>query len=147
MPLLTPPPLKVKTLAGGVVEEGMVAKFRLYFGPFGIEWHARHEDVEEDSFVDVQQKGPLAVWRHTHRFEPLGPKRTRVHDTVEYEFHPGEGPLVRLFFCRPALRFLFAFRSYQTRKHCRRISERQPKEAQPEKDFDRRARGAHPSRG
>ena len=147
LPLLTPPPLSVKTLAGGEVENGMTAKFRLYFGPFGVEWHALHENVELNSFVDVQAKGPLQHWRHTHRFESLGPNRTRVHDVVEYEFLEGEGPLVRLFFSKLALRFLFAFRSHQTRKHCRRISERQPKATPPGREFDRRAREAHPSRG
>jgi ligand-binding SRPBCC domain-containing protein len=137
----------VKTIAGGVVENGMTAKFRLYFGPFGVEWHARHEDVESDSFVDVQDQGPLRHWRHTHSFESLGPNKTRVHDVIEYDFLEGEGPLVRLFFCKPALRFLFTFRAHQTRKYCRRIIARLAKATPPGTDSDRPAGEVRPSRG
>ena len=110
----------MRIIQGGIVEDGMVAKFRLSFGSVGIEWHARHEQVEEDSFVDVQARGPLRHWRHTHRFERIDATRTRVHDDVSYAFHPGEGPLVRLFFSKPALRLLFMFRAHQTQKHCTR---------------------------
>lgn len=147
LPILTPPPLSVRTLQGGEVIEGMVAKFRLHFGPFGIEWHARHEDVQEDSFVDVQAYGPLAHWRHTHRFESLGPNRTRVHDHVAYEFHKNESLFVRLFFSSAALRFLFAFRSRQTRKHCKSLNALPPRATQLETSYAPSSREARPSRG
>lgn len=45
-------------------------------------------------FTDVQVEGPFKSWRHTHRFEAAGDKRTVCRDHVEYRV-PG-GPLAGL---------------------------------------------------
>lgn len=42
-------------------------------------------------FVDEQERGPFAVWRHQHWFERLDDQRTRLVDRVRYEV--GWGPL------------------------------------------------------
>jgi ligand-binding SRPBCC domain-containing protein len=44
-------------------------------------------------FVDEQESGPYALWRHTHTFEPQG-SSTRMRDVVEYR--EPFGPLGRL---------------------------------------------------
>jgi ligand-binding SRPBCC domain-containing protein len=42
-------------------------------------------------FVDMQLRGPYALWHHTHEFSPDGPDSTLMRDTVRYAL-PG-GPL------------------------------------------------------
>lgn len=70
-----------------------------------VTWQARHfgvpfrmtvqvvEHRPPHEFVDVQVRGPFAVWRHLHRFEPTE-GGTRVTD--EIEFRSPLGPLGRL---------------------------------------------------
>ena len=51
--------------------------------PGGLVWVATHEDYDRPHrFVDRLSSLPLR-WRHEHRFEPVGPARTRVVDNVD----------------------------------------------------------------
>lgn len=113
---LTPPPLFVQIHRFGAMEDGMLAEFTMWFGPVPVRWHARHVDVDATGFTDVQERGPLASWRHSHRFEALGPNQTRVHEHVTYTHPTGwRGVLTRLFFGRPGLQGLFFYRKLVTR--------------------------------
>jgi len=114
---LMPPPLFVRLHEAGRLEEGAVADFTLWFGPIPVRWRALHRDVGDDGFTDIQIRGPLQHWQHTHRFIPLDDHHTRVQDRVTYE-HPGgaRGWLSRLLFNRASLAFLFAYRQYITRR-------------------------------
>lgn len=61
-----------------------------------VRWHARHFGVPltltaritawdpPHSFVDEQVRGPFALWRHEHRFEPDGLGGTVMRDFVEF---------------------------------------------------------------
>lgn len=75
--------------------------------PGGIKWTAEHEPLGyEDGrrFVDVLTTpvlSPTLSWRHTHSFEPTGPERTRLTDSVETRL-PGR-----------LLREMFAYRTRQ----------------------------------
>jgi ligand-binding SRPBCC domain-containing protein len=61
-------------------------------------------------FVDEQEAGPYAQWRHTHRFEPRG-HATVMHDTVEYREPFGPiGQLAHALFVRRMLDRIFDFR-------------------------------------
>jgi len=115
--VLTPPGTFIRLDRFGPLEEGMVASFRLWLGPVPVDWVARHEDVSEAGFTDVQVEGPLARWRHHHAFEALGPSRTAVLDTIDYAHPPGPaGVWTRVAFGRAALSILFAHRARATRR-------------------------------
>lgn len=115
--ILTPPPLVVQLRAFGEMAEGMLADFTLWMGPFPIHWKARHEAVSRTGFVDVQVEGPMQHWRHTHTFIQLEDEQVEVHDQIEYEFHSGwTGLWTRLLFSRLALKPLFIYRAWQTRR-------------------------------
>ena len=91
--------------------EGSRALLAVTVGPLTTNWVARHEGVEPGrGFVDVQESGPFARWRHEHRFEPLGTERCVLVDRVDFEL-PG-GPLGELAepFVRKKLRHTLRYR-------------------------------------
>ena len=91
--------------------QGSRAFLRMAVGPMSIDWVARHEQVEPGrGFVDIQEKGPFARWRHEHRFEPLDAARSALVDRIDLEL-PG-GPLGELAepFVRTKLRRTLRFR-------------------------------------
>jgi ligand-binding SRPBCC domain-containing protein len=66
---------------------------------------------EEARFVDEQESGPFKTWRHSHEFEAVDSKTTRMTDRVTYTV--GWGPIgwiVDKLFVRPRLRRMFAYR-------------------------------------
>ena len=120
---LTPPPVIVRVREMGELQEGMVADFTLWVGPIPIAWRAEHRDVSDRGFVDIQSRGPMKRWEHTHRFEPIADARTRVIDSIEYEYFPGlRGLGARLLFNSVALHGLFTFRAWATRRGVRKLS-------------------------
>ena len=120
---LTPPVLGMQLHEMGPMAEGMVARFTLWFGPLPVRWTARHEDVGPTGFVDVQEAGPMAHWRHTHRFEPVGPERTRVIDHIAYAHPPLPRALMTYALFNPAgLRTLFTYRALVTQRACARMA-------------------------
>jgi ligand-binding SRPBCC domain-containing protein len=61
-------------------------------------------------FVDVQLRGPYALWRHTHEFSESG-GGTIIRDIVEYEMPFGLlGVMVRGLFVRRLLEVIFDYR-------------------------------------
>ena len=97
--------------------DGAVAEFTVWFGPIPIRWRARHRDVGPTGFTDIQDRGPLQSWVHTHSFEATGPSTTRIAEHIEYEYRPGwRGIPGRLFFGPLALRALFRYRAWRTRR-------------------------------
>lgn len=94
---ITPPELKFRILTPLPIEmaTGILIDYRLSL--FGVPFSWRTEiSVWEpgERFVDRQLSGPYRLWEHEHRFEALGPARTRVADVVQYELP--FGPLGRL---------------------------------------------------
>ena len=93
----------------------------MWVGPIPLRWHARHENVSDEGFTDVQERGPMALWRHTHRFIANGPERTTVQEHVQYEHPAGfRGLLTRLLFNSASLYLLFTYRQIVTRLALRR---------------------------
>jgi ligand-binding SRPBCC domain-containing protein len=64
---------------------------------FGVPFRMTSAITEYDRpyrFVDEQTRGPFANWRHEHRFEHDGDRRTRMIDLVDYR--SPLGPIGRL---------------------------------------------------
>ncbi len=113
---LTPPPMVVQLHRVDPLGEGSISQFTLWLGPIPIRWTALHQEVGPQGFTDVQVQGPMAAWRHTHRFEPLPGGRTRVVEHILYRHPPGwRGLLTRLLFGRVGLQLLFTWRRWATR--------------------------------
>ncbi|SHG02613.1 hypothetical protein SAMN02745206_03124 [Desulfacinum infernum DSM 9756] len=87
---LTPPWEQLEVLQSpGGLREGAEALLRLRLGPLRLRWKARHTDYDPPAFfADEQVSGPFAFWRHEHRFDPAGPRATRMTDLIRYRL-PG----------------------------------------------------------
>lgn len=121
---LSPPPLFVQLHRVDVQAEGAIADFTLWFGPLPVRWVAVHSEVDAlHGFTDTQQSGPLAAWRHTHRFDAIDTHTTRVREHIVYEYPKGlRGLFARLLFNPLALKFLFWYRGFITRRSLERNS-------------------------
>ncbi|MEB3196490.1 MAG: TIGR01777 family oxidoreductase [Candidatus Sericytochromatia bacterium] len=101
----------------GALEDGAETRFTIRKGPLGVRWVARHDQhVADRQFRDVQVAGPFSVWRHTHRFVPVGPGESRLEDSLEVEA-PG-GPVATWLggsFLNATLSRMFQFRHRRTR--------------------------------
>ncbi|MBX2810981.1 MAG: hypothetical protein KTR25_04205 [Myxococcales bacterium] len=114
---LTPPPMRIELHAYGDMSEGMEADFTLWILFQPIRWKAKHIAVTDTGFTDVQVEGPMHYWSHTHEYKSVGNNKVEVIDRIEYEFPKGiNGLWTRLLFSRLALRFLFTYRGWQTKR-------------------------------
>jgi ligand-binding SRPBCC domain-containing protein len=110
---ITPPLLRFSVLTPGDVEMrvGTHIQYRLGFHRIPVMWHTTIQAWDPPHrFVDVQVRGPFALWHHTHTFVPH-PRGTLMTDTVRYAV--GFGPLGELahrLFVRRDLESIFRFR-------------------------------------
>jgi uncharacterized protein len=82
----------------GSIEPGSRVLLKMKGGPFSYRWLAEHRELAEgESFTDEQLQGPFAEWRHSHIFEALHRKSSRLTDRIEYRL-PFHGLLNRLPF-------------------------------------------------
>jgi ligand-binding SRPBCC domain-containing protein len=114
LPRLTPAFLKFKFLATppATVRPGTVIDYEIRLYGVPVRWRTRIEIVEPPHrFVDVQEKGPYALWRHTHSFREMA-GGTEMSDRVEYAmpFGPLGEIAYRLFVAR-SLEKIFDFRT------------------------------------
>jgi ligand-binding SRPBCC domain-containing protein len=93
--------VRIEDQVGGLHDGGRVT-ISIGAGPLRMRWKARHFGfVQGEQFCDELVGGPFATWRHTHRFEAIGPSQTAYEDRVECAL-PG-GTLVNRL-CAPILR-------------------------------------------
>jgi ligand-binding SRPBCC domain-containing protein len=115
---LTPPPIFVQVLEDNrkSLTEGEL-RFRLWFGFIPIHWNARHEPgPTPTSFIDRMIEGPMASWEHQHIFRQV-PGGVELTDRITLSHKPGiRGLVTRLMFDGLALRVLFAYRHWRTRR-------------------------------
>lgn len=92
-------------------------EYELRLAGIPIAWRTRIVSWDPPrSFVDAQERGPYALWEHTHRFEPSG-DGVRMEDSVRYAlpFAPlGELAHVPV---RAVLAVIFDFRFDAIRAH------------------------------
>ena len=105
-----------------VAVEGTVLDYRLRLYGIPIKWRTRIVLVEPPlKFVDIQEKGPYAFWRHTHSFRAIG-EQTEMTDRVEYAIPFGPfGEIARLLFVDRSLREIFDYRQRELAGVMKRI--------------------------
>lgn len=114
---LTPALIFVKLHRVDPMAEGSISEFTLWIGLLPIHWRAVHSNVSFRGFTDTQEKGPLASWKHTHRFEPIDENTTQIHEQIIYEYPSGmRGLLTRILFGHLGLTALFTYRKWATRR-------------------------------
>lgn len=101
--ILTPMPFELRTGAQ------LDYQLSLFGVPFG--WRTRITDWQPGRrFVDEQESGPYALWRHTHEFEARGDS-TLMRDVVDYSVPFGPlGAVAHVLFVRRTLDRIFDFR-------------------------------------
>ncbi|RPI55615.1 MAG: DUF2867 domain-containing protein [Acidobacteria bacterium] len=109
---LTPPALvRIEEQDGGIGDDGRVT-LSIGIGPARVRWVARHYGYTAGRrFCDEQVRGPFAVWRHAHLFEPIGPAQTLHQDRIEFAvFRRGALNRFAAAVLRPVLTLAFAHR-------------------------------------
>ena len=85
---ITPPLLKFEVVTPGEIpmRVGTLIQYRLKVHGIGVDWLTSIQEWEPSSrFVDVQVRGPYALWHHTHEFAPgAAADTTLMRDTVRY---------------------------------------------------------------
>lgn len=120
--LLAPPfpPMRVierSPGADGPLATGARVVFELRPLPFfPVRWVAEHVDhAPGQGFVDAQQSGPFAYWRHTHLIEPT-PEGARLTDIVQWRPRPSWLAPILFPIVENRLKALFAHRHRATRQ-------------------------------
>ncbi|MCG8586484.1 MAG: TIGR01777 family oxidoreductase [Pirellulales bacterium] len=107
--------VEVVNRSGGI-DEGARVELLTKVGPFQLRWNCEHRHCEPGrEFNDVQLKGPFALWKHRHGFEPVDEASSNLDDEIQYAL-PG-GVVGRLFgggMVRNKLDRMFAYRHATT---------------------------------
>ena len=102
--VITPEPLEMRV--------GTLIQYRLRLHGVPLSWLTSIQALEPSSrFVDVQVRGPYALWHHTHTFESH-PDGTLMRDVVRYALPLGAlGELARVLLVQRDLDRIFDFRA------------------------------------
>jgi len=110
---ITPPSLNFRVTSAGRVQMKRDAEIEYVIRWFGfpIRWKTRITEYDPPHrFVDEQERGPYALWRHQHDFEETA-EGTRVVDRVEYRLPFGPlGAFVHAAVVRRQLLAIFRYR-------------------------------------
>ncbi len=88
---ITPPFLAFRVLGTStpVIGAGTLIDYRLKLNGIPIAWQTRIDTWDPPRrFIDLQAKGPYALWHHTHDFIPMA-GGTLMRDTVRYRLPAG----------------------------------------------------------
>jgi ligand-binding SRPBCC domain-containing protein len=111
---ITPGFLRFRILTPMPVEMRPGARIDYALSLFGVplRWRTRiTEWTPGVRFVDEQESGPYALWRHTHEFESGPAGSTIVRDVVEYGMPLGAlGRAAHVLFVKRALERIFDHR-------------------------------------
>ena len=110
---LTPSFLNFEVLTEGPIAMAPGARIDYALGLYGVRFKWRTEIAEftpNVSFVDTQERGPYALWHHTHTFEAVE-GGTLMRDVVRYRLPLGPlGVMAHWIFVRRHLQRIFAYR-------------------------------------
>jgi ligand-binding SRPBCC domain-containing protein len=116
---ITPPFLRFRIVTPPPIEMGPGARIDYALSLYGVplRWRTRITEWEPGvRFVDEQERGPYALWRHTHEFESRGGS-TLVRDLVDYALPLGPiGWAAHLVLVERALVRIFDFRTDAIRR-------------------------------
>ncbi|MCB9684724.1 MAG: TIGR01777 family protein [Alphaproteobacteria bacterium] len=114
---LNPPwdPVRVLSRSGEGLDAGQRLELEARFGPVPVRWVTVHTACERPGgFVDEQESGPFASWRHEHRFLAEG-EGSVLEDHIRWEAPLGAvGGAVTAVTVAPRLERAFAFRHRRT---------------------------------
>lgn len=117
---LTPPWLRFRILTPLPIEMRSDARieYQLRLAGVPVRWRTRIAKWEPPhGFVDVQERGPYALWEHTHRFRALG-DGVLMADEVRYALPLGPlGALAHGAGVKAALAAIFDHRFARIREH------------------------------
>ncbi len=101
--ILTPQPMSI--VPGALID------YRIRWRGLPLRWRTRIEEWHpETRFVDMQIRGPYALWHHTHVFEPA-PGGTHMSDVVRYRIPFGPfGALLHRLRIRSDVEAIFDYR-------------------------------------
>ena len=111
---ITPPLLRFRVVTPDpiVMRVGAVIQYRLRLRGIPVNWLTTIQEWDPPHrFVDVQLRGPYALWHHTHDLADDGEGGTFMRDTVRYAIGLGPlGALAHRLFVRRDLERIFDFR-------------------------------------
>jgi len=116
---ITPDFLRFRMLTRPPIEMRVGTRIDYEISLLGVpmRWRTRISDWQPGaSFVDEQESGPYAFWRHRHEFHALG-NVTLMRDLVEYREPYGVfGALAHVLFVSRTLQRIFDYRSMATQR-------------------------------
>jgi ligand-binding SRPBCC domain-containing protein len=111
---ITPPWLRFEIVTPTPIEmrAGTRIRYRLRLRGVPVSWLTEIEEWDPPrAFVDRQLKGPYALWHHTHSFEAVDDRRTRMLDVVRYGHRLGPlGSVAEHLIVRRDLERIFDYR-------------------------------------
>jgi ligand-binding SRPBCC domain-containing protein len=110
---ITPPFLRFRVLEADEMRVGALIEYRLTLHGVPIRWLTQVQEWEPGvRFVDVQLRGPYALWHHTHEFEEVHDGSTLMRDTVRYALPYGPlGTLAHRLFVKRDIERIFDYRT------------------------------------
>ena len=112
---ITPPLLRFRVITPEPItmRVGTFIQYSLRLRGVPVTWHTLIQDWSPPHrFVDVQVRGPYALWHHTHTFVPAADGATLMTDTVRYAVGFGIlGELANRALVRRDVEAIFAYRA------------------------------------
>ena len=109
---ITPPWLKfsIRELPINIEQDSKI-KYSISFKGVPMSWLTRISEWKpQESFTDVQEKGPYQLWKHQHKFFDLN-QGTLMTDKVVYRLPFGPlGAIVHALFVRNQIKEIFEYR-------------------------------------